>query len=517
MGENKEKIQYVVLGIGLALYAAIACYKLTNSSLWYDETVEYWYSKIMAGPIPFIERGNNMYERIISTYQPPLYNFIMYFWLLISSSQWWFRFFGVVCGFIGMIGLYKVLRLVCDTNTAICSVFFSSFVVKLVYYWQECAEYCIMLASLFWTVYTFARVIENKSKKNIILFNIAVIIPVYSQYGAAFVITPLIVIVAIDIILTREQKTIKTLVISYLCSFIFAAVPLYLFFLKRQLLLQKGGTIALKNINTHFIKDFGGAFITVAKFSFFENFSDEIIKCILFIFLLAVVLTFVFSSRKIIKYLIISNAVTFLIYYFVVKTEIYAYGQFGVRWNLFFIPAWIILIAAVVFELLQIFKNIFFQKKYLNNLYYICAGGCFAAIFCYGVIAWESSLKNNWTKDNIRGVTECWYNNQGFLSDTIVWYAADFGFSYYLQQNKQYDSSFENRIKYFDYFYNDDAAWDTYMNTMFENEIPEEMYFVAYFFDEDRLSVFLNYLANQQYNVAEKYNQNGSRLYYISK
>lgn len=225
----KKKIQYIALGIGFVLYISIACYKLTNSSLWYDETVEYWYSKVMIGPIPFIERGNNMYERIISTFQPPLYNFVMYFWLLISTSQWWFRFFGVVCGFIGIIGLYKAVHTICDINTALCSVFLASFVVKLVYYWQECAEYCMMLASLFWTIYMFIKVLKHKSIKNIILFNIAVIIPVYCQYGAAFVIIPLIIIVAIDVLLSRNRKEINVLVISYLISFICAALPLYFF------------------------------------------------------------------------------------------------------------------------------------------------------------------------------------------------------------------------------------------------------------------------------------------------
>lgn len=513
----KEKIMYIALGIGFALYVAIACYKLTNASLWYDETIEYWYSKIMIGPIPFIERGNNMYERIISTFQPPLYNFVMYFWLLISTSQWWFRFFGVVCGFIGMIGLYKTIRTISGMEIAVCAVFFSTFVVKLVYYWQECAEYCMMLASLFWAIYMFVKVIENTSIRNIILFNVAVIIPVYCQYGAAFVIIPLIIIVAIDTCLKKDKKAIKVLVISYLSSFICAAVPLYLFFLRKQVLLQKGGTVALKDFNIYVVKDFWKTFITVVKYCFFENYSDEIIRPILIVFLLSVIVVFALCSNKVVKYLIISSVLTYLMYYFAVITEIYAYGQFGVRWNLFLIPVWIILIVTVIFELLQICRRVFAKSKYLDKIYYVCVGGCFAAIFCYGSIAWESDLKDNWTKDNIRGVTESWYAHQGYLTDTVVWYAANCGFSYYLQQNDMYDPSFEDKIKYFDYFYNDGTAWDDYMNTVFEDGFPDEMYFVAYFFDEDKLSIFISYLVDQQYDIDEKYNENGSRLYYISK
>lgn len=295
------------------------------------------------------------------------------------------------------------------------------------------------------------------------------------------------------------------------------SAAIILFFLKKQLLLQKGGALELKNLGIFFIKDFWKTFVTVVKYCFFENYSDEITKCILIAFLLLTVMVFTFSENKIIKYLIVSNGLTYLIYYFAVKTELYAYGQFGVRWNLFLIPTWLILIVTVAFELLQICKRVLIHQKYLNSIYYTYIGGCFALIICYGVLAWEATLKDNWTKDNIRGVTECWYANQGYLVDTVVWYAADFGFAYYLQQNDQYNSSFENRINYFNYFYNDDITWNKYMNTVFEDEYPDEMYFVAYFFDEDKLSIFMNYLVSEGYSIAEKYNQNGSRLYYVSK
>ena len=65
---------------------------LTTSGLWYDEAIEYFYSKYMTGTIPVgMPQTENMYERICFTYQPPLYNLLMYLWLSVFDSESTFR------------------------------------------------------------------------------------------------------------------------------------------------------------------------------------------------------------------------------------------------------------------------------------------------------------------------------------------------------------------------------------------------------------------------------------------
>ena len=130
--DNKNR-DYFLLGSVLILFILVTTYKLTNASLWFDETVEYWYSKVLVGTLPYDSTKVNMYQRITSTYQPPLYNILMYFWLRISDSVWWFRFFGVVMGFIGMIGLYKgVCKAIDNSALASASVAFSAFVYTII-------------------------------------------------------------------------------------------------------------------------------------------------------------------------------------------------------------------------------------------------------------------------------------------------------------------------------------------------------------------------------------------------
>ena len=34
------------------IFTLVTCYQLTGSALWYDEAIEYWYSKILVGELP---------------------------------------------------------------------------------------------------------------------------------------------------------------------------------------------------------------------------------------------------------------------------------------------------------------------------------------------------------------------------------------------------------------------------------------------------------------------------------
>ena len=78
MEKSRRTFTIVVTIIVFSIYCYVTLHNLTHASLWFDETIEYWYSKIMIGPLPF-ENTGSMYERIMTTYQPPLYNFLMMF------------------------------------------------------------------------------------------------------------------------------------------------------------------------------------------------------------------------------------------------------------------------------------------------------------------------------------------------------------------------------------------------------------------------------------------------------
>lgn len=521
MNQFREKSEKILCGAAFCFFIVVVTYKLTNAPLWFDETIEYWYSKIMFGKLPFDGAGiatgsSNMYQRIISTYQPPLYNVLMHFWLMIGDSEWWFRFFGVAMGFVGMIALYKTVCKIGNAYLAALAVVFSTCVYQLVYFWQECAEYCLMLGSLFWTIYFWVCLIENTGKKEIICFTISAIIPVYSQYGAVFPVAAMAISAFVYVLLHKNREQIITIVISDCIALIVAALPLYFFFLKKQMLSQHGGSeIIVQNISftNGIIRDMLHNLKEVFKWNCFSYYNDLFIKVFLIIILLMILFVFIFSHNNKTKLLIAINLVTWILYYFSVKAKLYSYGNFGNRYNLFFIPMWIIMGFAIGIEIYSIIsqynlKNIKFEWYY--------TGICICFVLCFSYLGWVSKLQNNWGKENCRGAVNAWYSAGADNSNTIVYYAADSGFAYYIRQSSNFTTTIEANVNYM-YWYRDRSVdeYREYVNSVFGNTWPNEIYIVASH-PRDDMNVLVSSITNEGYNREDLYSQ-GAYLLRLTK
>lgn len=143
--------------------------------MWFDETVEYYYSKFLSGIEPVasssgVAISTNMYERIISTFQPPLYNLVMFIWLNLGDFEWWFRFLGVIMGIINVAGIYKSIDKVWNYQAAPIAVVMLACTKWFVFYIQECAEYNLMLVSLSWFIFAWICLMEKVTPKRIIFF-----------------------------------------------------------------------------------------------------------------------------------------------------------------------------------------------------------------------------------------------------------------------------------------------------------------------------------------------------------
>ena len=315
MEKSKFNMEEVVIAASFAFFLLISLHKLTNASLWFDEAVEYWYSKVMFGELPYAYSTTNMYQRILVTYQPPLYNFLMYLWLKVSDSAWWFRFFGVIMGLIGMAGIFKSVKVITKNNIVSAgAVFFSACIFRLAYYWQEAGEYCLMLGSLCWTIYFWICLIKEASKKNIICFTISAIIPVYSQYGAAFPVGVMILLAFISVLLRKDKKSIIEITVSYAVAFVFTAIPLYFFFLRKQMINQQGGSplrpvFAL--VNSTVIRDLWKDVLSVFQWNMTSFYSKESTVIVL-LFILIVSFAVMFKGGRDVRWLILTNILTFL-------------------------------------------------------------------------------------------------------------------------------------------------------------------------------------------------------------
>ena len=506
MNQIQIKKERLLCGAAFCFFVLVTAYKLTNAPLWFDETVEYWYSKFIIGSVPYENGYTSMYQRIISTYQPPLYNVIMYFWLKISESEWWFRFFGVFMGFIGMIGLYKTIRKIGNGYIAALAVVFSTCVYQLAYYWQECAEYCLMLGTLFWTVYFWFCLIDKPNKNNIIAFTISAIIPVYSQYGAVFPVVAMAVVAFIYIIALKDHKKIIIIAISDAVALIVAALPLYVFFLRKQMLNQQGGEISLKNISFSegVFQDFFNNLRVVFKWNFLSYYSEIATTIFLVIILLMIIATILLSRSMAVRLFAITNIIIWLLYYISVKFGIYSYGSFGSRYNLFLIPVWIILFFSVAIEFSSILARYIPEKFEVKTLY---AGIGVGFILCFSYFGWVSKLQGNWSKEDCRGAVKAWYEVGAENSNTIVYYGANTGFAYYVRQSSQYNEATENNVNYMNWYRDkSEDVYREYVNSIYGASWPNEIYVVASHTRDD-MNTFITSIMTMGYEREDIYSK----------
>lgn len=162
------------------------CHNLFHSALWGDEWCEYEFSKF-----PFFGTEWNLCYIINQTYQTPLYNFIMHWWLMISKSIIWFRIFNLTPGMISLFAIFKTVKeLTGDETWADFSVIVLSCCYQWIYYVQKCAEYCLMF--LFLSLLAWVRLMRDNRVRDHVLFVIYIVCSIYSQYGAIIVGLPLL-------------------------------------------------------------------------------------------------------------------------------------------------------------------------------------------------------------------------------------------------------------------------------------------------------------------------------------
>ena len=485
--ERRRKQETFLAGAVFTFFLLLSCYKLTNASLWFDEAIEYWYSKVMFGPLPF-STTTDMYQRIVSTLQPPLYNFLLFFWLKISDTEWWFRFFGVFMGFLGMIALYRTVRRFGGSGyLAAGAVLSASCTFRLTYYWQEAAEYCLMLGALFWTVWFWMRVLEEPSGKNIVLFTLSACVPVYSQYGAAFPCAAMALGAWCALLLRGRRRALLCLSGAYLCALLFAALPLYVFFLRKQISLQHGGG-GLEGISfSHgFLRDCLVNFHTVIRWNLFPDASGTLSRVFTALLLLGTAAVILWGRRPA-RAFALMNALSWLLYYFAVKAGIYAdmsYGGFGNRYNLFFLPLWMVWIFLTAAECRRILSEEELLARY--DVPRLFAGVLAACVLCFCVGNWSGRIRDNWTKEDIRGAVYAWYLSGAAGKDTLVYYAANAGFAYYARMNPGYTAQTEARTVYMPWYSDrSEAEYRAYLDEVYGPEWPEEVYVAASHIGDD--------------------------------
>lgn len=467
-GQNRERLYRGICMLGSVLiFFLVVLYKLDYSSLWGDEAVEYWFSKVASGPIHGVSYDANMYERINFTYQPPFYNMFMHIWLMFGHSEWWMRFFSVICGTIGVVGIFKAVEKVANYWVAAVMVIFTAFNKLYFYYCQEAAEYCLLLCFSCWSVYFFVSYLidskkvyekegaflgsyESTRKRNLILMMLFGVFALYSQYGGAF---PLLAMcLCCFLFYIHNRREIFRQLLWYIGSFVFTVIPLVWFFMLIQIRHQQHSNMVSHMVfNGNPIFDFVYDFLIVFKTSLMYNVPDIYILLLLGLCVLAILVVLIRGSRQG-RCIVVSNLFIWIFYYIVVKCGLYANGGFGYRYELCFTPLWTVCFTALFVEAFRLVRDKFLSLEKVgesDKKRIVTAASLIMVFLVLGtaIPSWRI-ISQGVTKSRIRELTACWLEQDFEAAVTIVDRPLYAGFAYYLRLRDDFVPAMEENVLY---------------------------------------------------------------------
>lgn len=449
-----NRYKYIILAGILILVSIPYLVKLTHANLWYDEAIEYFYSKAVLGQVPGGGSTANMYERICSTYQPPLYNILMHFWLMLFDSEFGFRLCGVIVTAVGGVGIFFGIEELSDDDLwALMSTLLYMFTSSVAYYALECAEYNLMLCCMAWAVCFYIKTLKRSHVSSLIGFFIFACLAVYSQYGAVFLVIGMFCSIVVDAIINKNGAMVRNIAIGTIVVFIFAALPLIYFFLFPQM--NKQGSVRVSHVPVfvdNIAIDFIKGIITCLYWDFtFPDLSiltDRLIIAGVGGALIFTVFALVKEHRQFYPF-ILSISVAYTIYFAAVACSFYGYNEWngelgcnnlGGKYAIFLVP----IIVVTLVESMRFTLNRLREEK--SIIYKMSVPLFIVWIIIYCGIEIVKLGRVNWEKGDIREMTESWYESEAFDSLTLVHEQRDAMFQFYLIHNNQYSELYQNHI-----------------------------------------------------------------------
>lgn len=436
--ENRK--QCILTGITFLLFLLMMLYKLTNSPLWGDEWVEYNYSRVNIW-------NGEMYTKVITTFQPPLYNWLMHFWLLINpDSLLWFRLFNVLLGMVAGLFLYLTqLRLFKNTGVACISVVLLGLCYQWIYAIQECSEYTLMLLFLFVTLYFFCRFAETLNFRDEVFFVAGCVGAMYSQYGASFVVGPILAVNAMYVLTRKQKKLTISSVMLYLISMICFALPLFF----RYLLIQMQNNEISNHTAIHFAVEDLKCMCTQFGFNIAYlwnlNLSDNHMRIMSrfgMLLMLFMIIEICKNIRRLNAWnmLMISLILGYVLHYLLVLFHIYAMmhpdesSGFYSRYSYFYIPVFAVVIPGCIYTLSLLIKSSRIRQGF----------GVLLVVLA-GILLWPN-IAMNWHKAWDDEFAKAWIEREGYNEPTYLCGAMYWeGFDYYV--TREYGEDYKSYVK----------------------------------------------------------------------
>ena len=437
------KNEWLLVCLAIAAMSLFYFSHLTTSGLWYDEAIEYFYSKYMTGTVPVgIPYTDNMYQRLNITYQPPLYNVLMYLWLSIFDSESTFRLAGVLTTFVGAIGLYCAVRKVAGIKWGLMGlcVYLSACSVK--YYALECAEYNLLLCMECWMLYFFVcgitEISQRARRRAIIGFYLFATLSIYSQYGAAFLIAALFLTLCCVYIKQKDYVSLRWLLGAGFVVTLVAVVPLWIWFIQKQIQLQGTADASHAPVFVHnvfyslkesFLNSISWIFtmqeIRRLRLTYAMN---TVVTCM---GICTIISAFRGKKARVLALCLMASIICFMFFFIAGTFSFYAFNWWdgrlgcnniinGNRYILFYAP---LLIYTLVVGTYAFCQHMAIKSRFLKPM-------CLVPILLSAIFYVQVWLSPYTLKNDIREATSTWIEAGGYRSHTLVqeWAAGSFHF-----------------------------------------------------------------------------------------
>ena len=177
-----KKIPWLLLAV-LALAAFLRLFALGSESLWLDEAMSVSSSKTSLWSIAQTTASQDVH--------PPLYYFILHFWMLLfGQTETAIRSLSACLGIVSVFLMYKVGQELFDRKTGLIAGFLMAISAFAIAYSQEARPYALMLMLTLLSFFLFARILkaEVKSKAHIVLYTLVNILLAYTHIFGLFII-----------------------------------------------------------------------------------------------------------------------------------------------------------------------------------------------------------------------------------------------------------------------------------------------------------------------------------------
>ena len=200
----------------LLLALALRVWDLSARSLWFDEAGEYWVATAPLSQLAhFVSVGSG---------DPPLYSFLLHFWMKLGTGEAWLRALSVLASLAGVAGLMVLGSRVGGFVTAVIAGLLAAINPADIRYAQDVGQYALMLGTVAWSLVALHGLWHAGGRKWILAWALIACLATTSYYAAVFTVLVPFGCALVESLIRRDRARIVRFAIA-LAIYLVVTVP----------------------------------------------------------------------------------------------------------------------------------------------------------------------------------------------------------------------------------------------------------------------------------------------------